>query len=136
MCASAGDNASADLGRRADAMDVYVTTKGKVRLLDFNPFGWTTQPLLFSWEELLTRSSRHETCAAASTCKDARPAGESHSTPELRLMLDESHLQGGAAGTFGAPADVHMHLHGLSWNAVMAKLQAETKELGVSTVSG
>ena len=33
--------------------DVYVTTSGAVRLVDFNPMGGTTTPLLFAWEELL-----------------------------------------------------------------------------------
>lgn len=33
-------------------MDVYVTAKGKVRLMDFNPVGGFTAPLLFEWEEL------------------------------------------------------------------------------------
>lgn len=32
--------------------DVYVTTAGKVRLIDFNPIGGTTSPLLFDWTEL------------------------------------------------------------------------------------
>lgn len=33
-------------------MDVYVTTTGKVRLMDFNPVGGFTAPLLFEWDEL------------------------------------------------------------------------------------
>ncbi|KAK9792491.1 hypothetical protein WJX73_008072 [Symbiochloris irregularis] len=32
--------------------DVYINTKGQVRLVDFNPIGGTTSPLLFQWEEL------------------------------------------------------------------------------------
>ncbi|CAL8471972.1 g11514 [Coccomyxa elongata] len=32
--------------------DVYITTAGKVRLIDFNPIGGTTSPLLFDWAEL------------------------------------------------------------------------------------
>ncbi|KAM7500523.1 hypothetical protein LguiA_024937 [Lonicera macranthoides] len=32
--------------------DVYVTKDGRVKLLDFNPWGAFTLPLLFSWEEL------------------------------------------------------------------------------------
>ena len=31
---------------------MYVATSGAVKLLDFNPMGGTTAPLLFSWEEL------------------------------------------------------------------------------------
>ncbi|KAK9905753.1 hypothetical protein WJX75_005749 [Coccomyxa subellipsoidea] len=32
--------------------DVYITTAGAVRLMDFNPIGGTTSPLLFDWAEL------------------------------------------------------------------------------------
>ncbi|KAL2490802.1 temperature sensing protein-related [Abeliophyllum distichum] len=32
--------------------DVYVTRDGQVKLLDFNPWGGFTLPLLFAWEEL------------------------------------------------------------------------------------
>jgi len=31
---------------------VYVTPKGTIRLLDFNPAGGTTSPLLFDWADL------------------------------------------------------------------------------------
>lgn len=36
----------------ADCMDVYVATTGTVRLMDFNPVGGSTAPLLFDWDEL------------------------------------------------------------------------------------
>ncbi|KAH6773091.1 temperature sensing protein-like protein [Perilla frutescens var. hirtella] len=32
--------------------DVYVTKDGRVRLLDFNPWGAATLPLLYTWDEL------------------------------------------------------------------------------------
>ena len=32
--------------------DVYVRTDGRVKLIDFNPWGGYTLPLLFAWEEL------------------------------------------------------------------------------------
>lgn len=40
--------------------DVYVTSGGRVRLVDFNPAGegTTTAPLLFTWPELLALGSR------------------------------------------------------------------------------
>jgi hypothetical protein len=31
---------------------VYVTSGGLVRVLDFNPWGGATLPLLFTWDEL------------------------------------------------------------------------------------
>lgn len=36
--------------------DVYITKNGRVKLLDFNPWGGSTLPLLFSWEELEEKS--------------------------------------------------------------------------------
>jgi len=36
--------------------DVYVSTAGRVRLLDFNPYGGATLPLLFSWAELAAQT--------------------------------------------------------------------------------
>lgn len=36
----------------ADTYDVYVTTAGTVRILDFNPYGGSTLPLLFTWAQL------------------------------------------------------------------------------------
>ncbi|KAK9126882.1 hypothetical protein Scep_015728 [Stephania cephalantha] len=32
--------------------DVYVTRDGRVKLIDFNPWGAFTLPLMFTWEEL------------------------------------------------------------------------------------
>ncbi|XP_074381280.1 uncharacterized protein LOC141723392 isoform X3 [Apium graveolens] len=40
--------------------DVYVTSSGKVKLLDFNPWGAFTLPLLFDWEELEQISGEEE----------------------------------------------------------------------------
>ena len=60
-CARAGTPHARALGERltltrraplADTYDVYVTSSGGVRLLDFNPWGGATLPLLFSWPEL------------------------------------------------------------------------------------
>lgn len=35
-------------------VDLYVDKKSRVWIIDFNPFGFPTNPLLFSWEELQT----------------------------------------------------------------------------------
>lgn len=40
----------------ADVFDVYRPAKDHVVLLDFNPFGETTDGLLFTWSELQQRS--------------------------------------------------------------------------------
>lgn len=36
----------------ADTFDAYVATSDAVKVIDFNPVGGTTSPLLFSWQEL------------------------------------------------------------------------------------
>ena len=33
-------------------MDIYVATNGTIKLMDFNPVGGSTAPLLFDWNEL------------------------------------------------------------------------------------
>ncbi|KAL0925050.1 hypothetical protein M5K25_003357 [Dendrobium thyrsiflorum] len=40
--------------------DVYVTGTGKIKILDFNPWGAFTLPLLFTWEELETEGFAEE----------------------------------------------------------------------------
>lgn len=45
-------NAMVQCNGDADTMDVYVATTGKVRLMDFNPIGGFTAPLLFDWDQL------------------------------------------------------------------------------------
>lgn len=39
-------------GSESYVFDVYVTRDGRVKLLDFNPWGGATLPLLFTWDEL------------------------------------------------------------------------------------
>ena len=47
----------------ADAYDVYVTPRGTVRLVDINPVGGTTSPLLFDWAELPYGHRMHATAS-------------------------------------------------------------------------
>lgn len=46
--------------------DCYVTRAGKVKLVDFNPWGAFTLPLLFTWDELEDTYARFEGVTAAS----------------------------------------------------------------------
>ena len=48
-------------------MDVYVATTGTVRLMDFNPVGGSTAPLLFDWDEL----GYGESTAKRAYCRDS-----------------------------------------------------------------
>lgn len=120
-------------------MDVYVSTKRAVRLLDFGPWGWTTQPLLFKWDELMAEpdgtAQRGEQGLAPQARGASETPGRKHGQdmqPELRLVEDEMHIQPGAAVAYGAPADVHMHMGDLSWDQVMARLVQQTREAATS----
>ncbi|XP_031494563.1 uncharacterized protein LOC116260389 [Nymphaea colorata] len=46
------DNLAGKFGSDNYVFDVYVTKDGRVKVLDFNPWGAFTLPLLFSWDEL------------------------------------------------------------------------------------
>ncbi|KAI5061603.1 hypothetical protein GOP47_0024108 [Adiantum capillus-veneris] len=50
--------------------DCYVTRTGKVKLVDFNPWGAFTLPLLFTWDELEGTYARFEGVFARSTDAD------------------------------------------------------------------
>ncbi|PUZ57715.1 hypothetical protein GQ55_5G451500 [Panicum hallii var. hallii] len=47
-------------GSNSYTFDVYVTTHGRLKLIDFNPWGGYTLPLLFTWEELEEEGRDHE----------------------------------------------------------------------------
>ncbi|KAK9267979.1 hypothetical protein L1049_010416 [Liquidambar formosana] len=46
------DNVRLKFDSECYTFDVYVTNDGRVKLVDFNPWGAFTLPLLFTWEEL------------------------------------------------------------------------------------
>ncbi|XP_074657921.1 translation initiation factor eIF2 assembly protein-like [Tubulanus polymorphus] len=69
----------------AYAMDVYRRDDGSVRLLDFNPFGETTDSLLFDWTEL--RES------------------DADSEPEFRCVERESGVQPNEFHPYAVPKD-------------------------------
>lgn len=47
----------------ADTFDAYVATNGTVKLIDFNPVGGVTSPLLFTWQELGLEGEEGHTAA-------------------------------------------------------------------------
>jgi hypothetical protein len=47
---------------------VYVTGRGNVRVLDFNPWGGATLPLLFTWAELASIDGARARARADSPC--------------------------------------------------------------------
>eukprot|EP00892_Ulva_mutabilis_P004094 jgi/Ulvmu1/2056/UM120_0052.1 len=95
--------------------DVYVTPKKRVWLLDINPAGGTTQPLLFTWPELRAAAERMQHL----------PHGEAGC--ELRVVTDHMHVQAGAQSVFGVPADT-LELQGMTWGDVMQHLASEVSK--------
>lgn len=49
-----------EFGSEDYTFDLYVTRNGSVKILDFNPWGSYTLPLLFDWEELERKAERPE----------------------------------------------------------------------------
>ncbi|KAJ4975092.1 hypothetical protein NE237_000198 [Protea cynaroides] len=52
ICEFFWDNVQPRFESENYTFDVYVTRAGRVKLVDFNPWGAFTLPMLFSWEEL------------------------------------------------------------------------------------
>lgn len=100
----------------ADVFDVCVMPKARVRLLDFNPPGGTTQPLMFTWEELHS--------AAELMCSSPRGSDQDC---DLRVVTDRMHVQAGAQTVFGVPADT-LELQGMTWGDVMQHLASEVSK--------
>ena len=49
----------------ADVYDVHVTASRRVKIVDFNPWGGATIPLLFEWAELEAAAHAAARAAAA-----------------------------------------------------------------------
>lgn len=80
---------------RSYAVDVYVTSKDAVRIVDFNTWGGTTQPLLFSWEELIEAATR------------VHDSDEDLSDDELmRVVLEPGQIRPGVRASCGVPFDL------------------------------
>ena len=60
----------------ADTVDLYVSPKKRVKVIDFNPWGAATLPLLFTWEELeeiyQSRGVNHDVGAVSETVRTSR----------------------------------------------------------------
>ncbi|KAL8541481.1 hypothetical protein ACS0TY_002667 [Phlomoides rotata] len=54
------ENVKENFGSECYVFDVYVTRDGRVKVLDFNPWGAPTLPLLFTWVELEEKVTEEE----------------------------------------------------------------------------
>jgi hypothetical protein len=125
--------------------DVYVATTGAVRLVDFNPVGATTSPLLFSWEELYpagpaAAASQQEQDAAAggggSSSSSSSGGGGSSSSGGgggsavqrvvMRVVEDASTLQAGHKSAVAMPYDMLGLAHTV--DDIMQQMRAQEQQ--------
>lgn len=100
--------------------DVYVATTGSVKIVDFNPIGGTTSPLLFDWEELYSpeelpaaASQEQQAPASAASSSSSAPAASADAEAEeeaaeviVRIIEDASKLQAGQRTAVAMPYDM------------------------------
>ena len=77
------------------ALDVYVTSKRNVKIVDFNHWGGGTLPLMFTWAELEAKSER---------TSGFEQTGFVHDAFEFRVVETQGHIRPGAQ--LGVPFDM------------------------------
>lgn len=83
-------------------MDVYVDKKDRLWLIDFNPFGEPTCPLLFEWEELRAagEQNRAESLPADGESSEAQLC-------EFKIVENSAEVLQSTKGSTRGPIDVH-----------------------------
>lgn len=99
--------------------DVYVDKQHRVYLLDINVFGAVTDPLLFSWEELLELRGAHErsTATKKTTGNDDDGSDEDddddvHEVVDFRIVESELSIRPNPLSGYRVPTDLVDHLAG------------------------
>ena len=69
----------------ADVLDVYLDRKGRVWIIDVNPFGSPTSPLMFEWNDF-----------------------DNIEDVEFRVVMSEDEKYRRTTGSAKGPIDVHM----------------------------
>lgn len=98
------------------AYDCYVpeSDESSIKIIDFNPHGGTTNPLLFTWEELQAWSSQ-------------QPHSQIDQIPErlpvLRCVTQDIPMKPESA-LYGVPYDFIDASEGSALNALMEKVQS------------
>ena len=75
-----------------DVLDVYVDKKDRVWVLDVNPFGDPTSPLLFDWEELTNSSNLIIKIVESDEEKMTSTLGSSRGPVDVHLAPDFSNF--------------------------------------------
>lgn len=115
-------------------MDVYVSRKGRVRLMDFNPFGGSTLPLLYTWEELLAKSTPARQSTTLSACnpsadgteviEDTAAGARDAEAVELRLVTSPQGVRPSLRALSGAPFDLRDGTPGGSLEELFERLSS------------
>ncbi|KAJ0404652.1 hypothetical protein P43SY_009865 [Pythium insidiosum] len=94
-------------------LDVYVDKEQRVHLVDINVFGGVTDPLLFTWEELL--EWRDEWRAKRSACADQdEEQDDEDATVEFRVVESQKGIRPNPLSSYRTPTDFvdHLAVHG------------------------
>jgi len=102
--------------------DCYVpSTEGSaVKVIDFNPAGGTTAPLLFEWEELLQENKTTEAAAQAAVAMDK--VDEKTAEVELRIIREDVVMRPDTA-LYGVPYDFVDYSEGSALRSLMEQAQ-------------
>ena len=96
------DHVSGVFPSRDYVFDVYVTSKRKCRIVDFNPWGGATLPLLFDWHEL----SRPPSGGGGGGGGEGGEGGVGYTDDlEFRVVMSQGHIRPGLQ--LGVPFDMY-----------------------------
>ncbi len=101
-----GGETAALLCARADTFDAYVATTGSVKLVDFNPVGGTTSPLLFEWHELGLEHAAQGGDAGHAREEEEEEQGAGRGAPLVRVVPAASYVQAGHRAVCAMPFDM------------------------------
>ncbi|KAJ7543825.1 hypothetical protein O6H91_09G053900 [Diphasiastrum complanatum] len=116
------------------AFDCYVTKDGKVKLMDFNTWGGSTLPLLYSWNELEEKHSallenfeENHNSKNISSFAMLRSCGY---RVEVRIVKNEGLVQPSFRANSGVPIDLVNKGPGSAWEEFVQKLEEDVGHEG------
>lgn len=105
---------------------MYVTAAGSIRVLDFNPYGGSTLPLLFSWSELDALAADPDGDSDADD--GAAPSGDDEEPPRrllpvVRVVETPQMVRPGLRT--GVPVDLYDSSAGSALSQLLARCREE-----------
>lgn len=95
-------------------MDLYVTPKKKLKIVDFNVWGGATLPLLFTWEELEEKAKRNNFGSQIQISQLDPTRNENNKQknvlaeePELRIIDSPVSVRPNLRAMAGVPLDLY-----------------------------